>query len=522
MLIEKIAIFIIFLGPLVFFHELGHFLFARLFGVKVEVFSIGFGPKLFRKKWGDTEYAFSLIPLGGYVKMFGDDPLATEELSDEEKKVAYTAKGKWARFWIVFGGPLANFILAYFIYFALVVVGENVPQARFGVIPENTKFHEIGIRSGDVLKQINKKDILSFDDLNMIDSEVKSLTLQRGTASKEIAVDFIGTRFVQDFASYRGQLRAPVLVDDKGQRYFVTDTETPDFSRSLEHYADLKLDRIFLLPIAEKITQATKLEKLKFDLKNKKEIVLDSSASSLNQLIENKFYPMDLLVESIVMGAPADKAKLRQGDLVAKIDGVALTNFEELRAAIQKVKEGSSAKITVLRDNEFLVKDLIPEHKEVNGKKVLTIGVYSGIVFLPVKMVESKAKSFIDSIALAYSRTMDGMYKTMLGFKKLITAEVALNNIGGPIAIGKVASDSFHISLSMFFRLMAIISINLGIINLFPIPVLDGGHIVFIGLEVLNGGPLSRKKLQVAQQFGMSLLFLLIFVALFNDISRFF
>ena len=137
-------------------------------------------------------------------------------------------------------------------------------------------------------------------------------------------------------------------------------------------------------------------------------------------------------------------------------------------------------------------------------------------------MVESKAKGVVDSISMAYSRTMDGMYKTMLGFKKLITAEVALNNIGGPIAIGKVASDSFHISLSMFFRLMAIISINLGIINLFPIPVLDGGHIVFIGLEVLNGGPLSRKKLQVAQQFGMSLLFLLIFVALFNDISRFF
>lgn len=522
MLIEKIAIFIIFLGPLVFFHELGHFLFARLFGVKVEVFSIGFGPKLFKKKWGDTEYAFSLIPLGGYVKMFGDDPLATDELSDEEKKVAYTAKGKWARFWIVFGGPLANFILAFFIYFSLVVVGENVPQARFGVIPENTKFHEIGIRSGDVLTQINKKDILSFDDLNMIDSEVKSLTLQRGTETKVISVDFIGTRFVQDFASYRGQLRAPIVVDDKAQRYLVADSLTPDFSRSIEHYADMSLDKIYLLPIAEKITQTSKLEELKLDKDNAKTINLDGTSRTLAQLIDNKFFPMDLLVESIVMGSPADKAKLRQGDLVAKINGASLNNFEDLRSAIQKVKEGESASVTVLRGNEFVEKTLTPEFKEVNGQKVLTIGVYSGIVFLPVKMVESKAKGIIDSISLAYSRTMDGMYKTMLGFKKLITAEVALNNIGGPIAIGKVASDSFHISLSMFFRLMAIISINLGIINLFPIPVLDGGHIVFIGLEVLNGGPLSRKKLQVAQQFGMSLLFLLIFVALFNDISRFF
>lgn len=522
MLLEKIAIFIIFLGPLVFFHELGHFLFARLFGVKVEVFSIGFGPKLFRKKWGDTEYAFSLIPLGGYVKMFGDDPLATDELSEEDKKVAYTAKGKWARFWIVFGGPLANFILAYFIYFALVAVGENVPQARFGVIPENTRFYELGIRSGDVLKKINTQEILSFDDLNMIDSEVKSLTIQRGDRQEKLDVDLIGTQFVQDFSSYRGQLRAPILVDTKSQRYLVSDSLTPNYERSLEYFATSKSSQIYLIPILDKIGANTKLAELKLDTNKARVINLDDQKYSLDQLVEKRFFPMDLLVESIVMGSPADNAKLKGGDVITKINGASLANFEQLRNEVQKVKDGEEANVTVLRGSEFVEKKLKPEFKEINGQKVLTIGVYSGIVFLPIKMVESKSKSFIDSVMLAYHRTVEGMYKTLLGFKKLITAEVALNNIGGPIAIGKVASDSFHISLSMFFRLMAIISINLGIINLFPIPVLDGGHIVFIGLEVLNGGPLSRKKLLIAQQFGMSLLFLLIFVALFNDISRFF
>ena len=118
-MLEKIVIFILFLGPLVFFHELGHFLFARLFGVRVEVFSIGFGPKLFRWKKGDTEYAISLIPLGGYVKMFGDDPFNKDGISEEEKKFSFIHKKKWQRFWIVFGGPLANFILAFFIFFAL-------------------------------------------------------------------------------------------------------------------------------------------------------------------------------------------------------------------------------------------------------------------------------------------------------------------------------------------------------------------------------------------------------------------
>lgn len=117
-------------------------------------------------------------------------------------------------------------------------------------------------------------------------------------------------------------------------------------------------------------------------------------------------------------------------------------------------------------------------------------------------------------------RTWDGIEKTVGGYKKLITREVALSNVGGPFAIGKVASDSFNISLSMFFRLMAFISINLGVINLFPIPVLDGGHIMFLGLEAINRGPLSRRKLEFAQRIGLSLLFFLIFIALFNDITK--
>ena len=142
--------------------------------------------------------------------------------------------------------------------------------------------------------------------------------------------------------------------------------------------------------------------------------------------------------------------------------------------------------------------------------------------YIPPKLIVSKADSFGAALTGAFTRTWDGIVKTFNGYKKLITREVSLNNIGGPLAIGKVASDSFNISLSMFFRLMAIISINLGVINLFPIPVLDGGHIMFLIFEVVNRGPLSRRKIEISQRVGVSLLFLLIFVALFNDISRLF
>ena len=114
--LEMIPYFIIILFPLVFFHELGHFFFARLFGVRVEVFSIGFGKKLYSWKIGDTEYVLSLIPLGGYVKMYGDDPLAKDSIPEDQRKYSFNFKGKWARFWIVFGGPLANFVFSYFIF----------------------------------------------------------------------------------------------------------------------------------------------------------------------------------------------------------------------------------------------------------------------------------------------------------------------------------------------------------------------------------------------------------------------
>ena len=139
-----------------------------------------------------------------------------------------------------------------------------------------------------------------------------------------------------------------------------------------------------------------------------------------------------------------------------------------------------------------------------------------------MKFVKSEGRSLFSSIYYAVPRTWNAMTTTMGGFKKLIMGDASFKSIGGPLAIGKVASDSFKISISYFIGLMALVSINLGIINLFPIPVLDGGHIMFIFLEVINRGPLSRRKMEIAQQVGLSLLLILIFAALVNDFSRFF
>jgi regulator of sigma E protease len=220
------------------------------------------------------------------------------------------------------------------------------------------------------------------------------------------------------------------------------------------------------------------------------------------------------------MQSPADKAGLRQGDILTGLVGEKIMGFEELRARVQKVKAGEEISVSFIREGKTQEVKLRPETRTLDKKTVMTIGVFSGQRMVLPRMRETAPEGLFAAMGMAWNRTVDGVVKTVAGYKKLITKEVGLNNIGGPLAIGKVASDSFQISLSMFFRLMAIISINLGVINLFPIPVLDGGHIMFLGFELINRGPLSRRKLELAQRFGVSFLFLLIFIALFNDISR--
>jgi regulator of sigma E protease len=230
-------------------------------------------------------------------------------------------------------------------------------------------------------------------------------------------------------------------------------------------------------------------------------------------------HPADLLIESVSMKSPADKAGLRGGDLLVSVDGQSLIGFEDLRSKIQKTT--GIVRIGYVRANVPGFLEVEPEEQKISGQVFKTVGVYRGGEFIPPKLVDRKSLGLIGSITTASSETWEMAVKTVVGFKMLFTGKMSLKNISGPIAIGKVASDSLEVGIAYFLRLMALISINLAIINLFPIPVLDGGHILFIGVEIANRGPLSRRKIELAQQFGMSILLLLIVMALFNDLSRF-
>jgi regulator of sigma E protease len=515
-MLQGILIFIIFLGPLIFFHELGHFFFARLFGVRVEVFSIGFGPKIFKVLRNGTEYAISAIPLGGYVKMFGDDPFSETPLSEEEKKYAFNHKTKWARFWIVFGGPLANFILAYFLYVGLLAGGEKVPEIKVGVVKEESILFSKGIRTGDVLVGINDEKVTSFDDFNIKGAKVEQVSVRRNDGTVTLPIDMGIEEFVENFLSLASAVRRPIVVDSKGQKYYLSAVKNPsELSASFEEISSSFSGELYLYSF--------NVQDEKYELILESELLLSNKDLPLmDSLLDKGFYPLDLAVKNVVMSSPASKIGLRKDDILIKLGDVRLKNFEDLRSTLQLLGDGQSIQLTFISQGKEFTKEIIPEVKEVDKKKTKLVGIESAAEFIPPRMIEVREETLSGIFIGAINRTWDGVVKTFSGYKKLITREVSLNNIGGPLAIGKVASDSFNIGLSMFFRLMAIISINLGVINLFPIPVLDGGHIMFLLFETLNGGPLSRRKLEIAQRMGVSFLFLLIFIALFNDISRFF
>jgi regulator of sigma E protease len=526
MYLEKILTFVLFLGPLVFFHELGHFFFARFFGVRVEVFSIGFGPKILKWKRGETEYAVSIIPLGGYVKMFGDDPFNKEAIPEAEKEFSYNHKNKWARFWIVLGGPLTNFILAFFIFYSLLFVGEKFPEIKLGSIDHGSALYASGIRTGDVLLKVNDSDVYNPSDLSGdAKTTINKIEVRRHDEIKELSASIKGDVFFEEVMKHPPFLRKPFLIDSKGNKYILTlKKQVADLNISIEEIADRGAAsgmEFFVYPLINQDNVAT--ENLKPDFTKEKTFSIEFTdlKNLINGLYKNGFYTLDLMVKSINFKSPADNAGVKPGDIFVSLNAENVLSFEDLRDHLQKATT-STVDLALFHNGELKTLKITPEEQTIDGKKMRLLGVYSHIEIQGVKFIQTKSKGIFGSAYYGVIRTWDSLKKMVEGLFKLITNQIPLKTVGGVLTIGKVANDSFNISFSYFLQLMALISINLGVINLFPMLPLDGGHITFIFLELINGGPVSRRKMEIAQQIGLSILLMLMVGSIFNDVTRFF
>ncbi len=452
-MIETIQTTLYFIAAIVIligFHEYGHFIVARKLGIKVEKFSIGFGPSLlsWRSKDGEVEYVIAAIPLGGYVKMLGENPQEQleegeekVELSEEDKKRAFHLQPVWKRAAVAFAGPGFNFIFAVFAFAVAGMMGQEVLPATIGTVTPNSIAEKKGIQPGDT--------VVRFDDEN-----------------------------ISSWQAFEESLKLSV-----GQ------------------------------PVTLGIQRDTHLIEVTFTLPQPEQ---DAFLIDVADVLLGVHMGMDVFVEGVTPGSPAEQGLLRAGDQIVAVDGKPIKDVRTLIDTVGK-KAGQAISLQVLRDQAQLQLQVIPEANEA-GRGLI------GVRLSAKPWVEKvwQRKGVIESVIYGFTRTWEVSVMTLEMFKRMLSASISADNLGGPIAIAQMAGSTASHGLVYFVMFLAFFSVNLAILNLLPVPVLDGGMLMFLALEQLRGKPLSAEMQMRFQMVGMMLIMGLMVFAFYNDIMRLF
>ena len=436
----SVLAFLVALGPLIAFHELGHYWVARWCGVKVLRFSLGMGKVVWSRRFGpdQTEWAVSVLPLGGYVKML--DSRDGAPISDADASREFTRQSVWRRIAIVAAGPLANFLLAIAVFAGLFMYGIAEPGTRVGDVGEQSIAFGAGPRSGDQITAVNGNAVVLW-------SELRWQLIQ-------VAVD-------------RGEVRLGYLRENG--------------ERGLALIAPGALSR------------------------------LDLDGDMLRQ-IGLTLAPPKALLGKVADGGAAQRAGLRTGDLIVSVDTLPVRRWSELVDVVRR-SPGKLLSVGVLRDGQDLMLTLTPE-ADGSGK----VGRIMVEVALPDMVRVAASPGF--AVVKALRKTWDTSVLTVRMIGKMIIGEVSLKNVTGPITIADYAGQTARIGVVSFLSFVAFISLSLGVMNLLPIPVLDGGLLLYYSLEVLTGRPLPDRIGDMAQRVGVGLLVALMALAVFNDLMR--
>ena len=440
--------FVIVIGILILVHELGHFFVARWTGVGVERFSIGFGPVLLRWRGKETEYVLSAIPMGGYVKMVGEEnPLEGGGGPVYDSAKAFALKPLWARFLIVFAGPAMNLVLAAAIFaVVLAAQGRAVWLPVVGKVADGSPAATTGLRTGDTIVAVNGRAVTYWEDVDRLVAASAGrpleLRLRRDSAETTVRV-------------------------------------TPRL-RSVP-------DPIFREP---------------------------------HEVWDIGVGPQGLpVITSVSPRSPADRAGLKPGDVVVAVADQRLHSPDDLLEAIRS-RPGTSFSMTVERDGKRLTLTVTPEpvkERSPTGEEMTVGKIQAG---LALKADRFEPYPPLDAAWYGVSRTWDMTVLTAKGLWKLVSRQIDLSNIGGPIQIATETTRQANEGLISVAVFVAVISVNLGVLNLLPIPMLDGGHLLFFVIEAVLGRPLSPRKREVAQQVGFVLLMVIMVFALYNDLTR--
>ncbi|MBK9293796.1 MAG: RIP metalloprotease RseP [Oligoflexia bacterium] len=522
---------IVLLGVLIFVHELGHFSVAKYFGVRVEVFSLGFGKKILQKKIGDTLYCVSAIPFGGYVKMYGDDP--TSPVPIENQKYSFNHKPVLPRIAIVLAGPLMNAFFAVILFAAIALIGEEAIQSKLGDISPSSVAYNAGFRSNDEILKINNQSVDRWDLVKKTIEENANKTL-----NFEILRDGkpVNVSAVPELTKNKNVLSSEEFVGDiEGLTYLhIAPAVGITSSKSIAAQSGLvtgdiikKIDGKDIETFAQIKEQLKPGSTLTVTRKGQnKDVVLKFGDFKNFEILGIE--TSELYLANIAPKSGAELAGIKTGDKIVSINSQKIQRWEDVVKYVQSYKNGHQPlDVDVLREGQKLSYNVTPQltkQPDAGGieRENYALGVVTGLVLSTSNTFIYKETNLLKSLAKGFSDTVKWTQLTVLSFVKLIQRKVSAKSIGGPLMIGKLASDTWKIGISPFFKIMAIISINLFVLNLLPVPVLDGGHLLFYTIELIKGRALSAKWLEAFQQVGMALLLALMLFSMYNDIVRFF
>ncbi len=545
---QGLPYFIILIGVLIFVHEAGHFFFAKLFKVKVHVFSLGFGPKLLGFTRGETLYKISAVPIGGYVKMLGEDP--TEEVLPEDRGRAFGDKPLFQRFLIIVGGPVMNLIFPFFVLFGVGLTVTEVYPAEIGLVLPEMPAHEAGLKPGDIIESIGGQRIRAFDDISRLlmpkPGQQVRLVVRRGTEtfSRTVTPTPIEVPIILDEMETIGLIGvragyAPPLIG-------VADSTTAAGRAGLETFdliAALDGKPISrLVDLEERIvdsagsTVAVEFKRLKpgaappFDpfetqFEEQPRTVSLQVPAGTRGLADLGIESSADFVAHVTPGGAAEKIGLNRGDRLVSLDGKAFPMGQIFFVLNQKPK--ASWTLAWSRSGEQLSakykQTFIPAGEGADlglSRDAYDKGFWglAGKHTLPARV--SNPAVFSSAFDYTIGKTWEGLRLIGIGFKLLFQGRVSLRSIGGPIMIGQLAAQAGRMGPSKFFWMMALISLNLGLINLFPIPVLDGGQIVFIVIESITRRPISLIIKERVMLVGLAMILVLMVFATWNDFAR--
>jgi regulator of sigma E protease len=519
---------VLLLGVVVFIHELGHFLFARLFGVRVLAFSLGFGKPIVKWKKGDTEYRISIVPLGGYVKMLGESPDDEKALENNEYAYAYSHKLWWQKVIIAFAGPLFNIVLAFFVFIIVSFFEYSAPASIVEYVEPGGPAYDAGLEEGDRITEINGRPVHVWEDIQI---SISSSLKEKKCAETEISVvrpDGSSATFsvIPKTGSYTDVFNEEVERCEIGIARLPRDASIALLSEFNGLQSGDVIISIDGTPVSRFYEVAKKFKEPAF-----KTVVLKRNGEEKEVSFENEAAPSfvhgGLIISKVEEGSLSSKVGIEKGDIITGINGGSITIPYQFYSVMQRLKEGDDVKITIVRSNtekEIAFKASFEEKEnEMTGLTDRNIKWGAGFAFNydTPEIYAKRAQPLEFSMKYAFQQTFGMISMTLKGFWYLVTGKMSAKSLGGPIMIFDISKKAAEAGAKHFLFILAVISINLGIINLFPVPILDGGYIVMYTVEgiVRKQIPVSIKEKMLTA--GMVMLLLLMAFAIFNDFSRY-